>query len=144
MGLFKKLGSKLKRVVSIKNLVNVATGNFSAVAKDAVRVATTNAPVKGQPSTFDATFLPADYAIPPPVMQVVESQGKAFGQKVTSAIATVPQTQQVTSFLTGVYAESMFIKYKNWIYVIVGIIASFILYKVLGKKNTAKRGRYSR
>jgi len=145
MGLFKQLGSKLKRVISLKNLVNVGTGNFSAVAKDAVRVATSNAPLKkGDPFTVDTTFLKPDYIIPVPAMDVIEAQGKVFGSKVSTIIAKQSAVQNTNDFFTKVYIESMYMKYKNWIMVAVAIVVSFVLYKVLRSKKPVYRGRYKK
>ena len=145
MGLFKQLGSKLKRVISLKNLVNVGTGNFSAVAKDAVRVATSNAPVKkGDPFTVDTTFLKPDYIIPVPAMDVIEGQGKVFGSKVSTIIAKQSAVQNTNDFFTKVYIESMYMKYKNWIMVAVAIFVSIVSYKVLRSKKPVYRGRYKR
>ena len=145
MGLFKQLGSKLKRVISLKNLVNVGTGNFSAVAKDAVRVATSNAPLKkGDPFTVDTTFLKPDYIIPIPAMDVIEGQGKVFGSKVSTIIAKQSAVQNTNDFFTKVYIESMYMKYKNWIMVAVAIVVSFVLFKVLRSKKPVYRGRYKK
>jgi len=145
MGLFKQLGGKLKRVISLKNLINVGTGNFSAVAKDAVRVATSKDPIKGQFVTgVDDTFLKPDYTIPVSAMDVIEGQGKVFGSKVSTVIAKQTAVQNTNDFFTKVYIESMYIKYKNWIMIVVAIVVSFVLYKVLRSKKPAYRGRYKR
>jgi hypothetical protein len=150
MGIFKKLGSKLKRVVSIKNLVNGVTGNFSAIAKDAIRVATTEAPVKNNAGVVqnagavDTTFLKPDYVIPPVAMDVIEGQGKAFGAKVATAVAKETAVQGTTSFFTSVYLQSMYQKYKTWITLFFALLGAFILYKVLRKDKTPVRGKYRR
>lgn len=145
MGLFKKLGSKLKRVVSIKNIINAGTGRFDLIAKDAIRVATSEAPAKkGEPFTQDTTFLKPNYEIPTPAMDVIQSQGKAFGAKVVSAVSKETAVQGTSDFFTKVYLESMYIKYKKWITIVVVAIVGFILYKVLRKDKTPVRGKYRR
>jgi hypothetical protein len=139
MGFFKNIGSKLKRVISIKNLTNVATGQFGAVAKDALRVATTNAPVKkGAGTTVDTTFLNPNTQIPPQAMSVIEGQGKVFGAKVSQAISGEPAVQNVADFFTKTYLQSMYEKYKTWVILIFVSVVSLILYKVLGKKKSTR------
>jgi hypothetical protein len=44
MSIFKTIGSKLKRVISLKNVISAATGNFTAVTADMARVMTTKSP----------------------------------------------------------------------------------------------------
>lgn len=145
MGIFKKLGGKLKRVISIKNLINVGTGQFGAVAKDAIRVATSKDPIKGQFVTGeDTTFLKPNYQIPAPAMDVIEGQGKVFGDKVAQVVSSNQAVQNGSSFFTKVYLQSMYQKYKTWITVVVFAIISFILYKVLSKSNPRQRGKYRR
>lgn len=145
MGIFKKLGTKLKRVVSVKNLINVGTGRFDLVAKDAVRVATTEAPAKkGDPYTPDVTFLKPTFQIPAPAMDVIEGQGKAFGAKIVTAITKESGVQNTSDFFTKVYLESMYLKYKTWIMVVVAAIVGFVLYKLTKNSKTPYRGKYRR
>lgn len=149
MGIFKKLGAKLKRVVSIKNLVNGVTGNFGAIAKDAVRVATTADPVKNSAGVVqnsgvqDTSFLKPNYSVPPVAMDVIEGQGKAFGAKVANLVGSQSAVQNTNSFFTKVYLESMYQKYKTWITLFFVALFGFIMYKVLkgGKTRTRARGR---
>jgi hypothetical protein len=147
MGIFKKLGTKLKRVVSIKNLVHGVTGNFGAIAKDAVRVATTEGPKKNSSGVVvdaggvDTTFLKPNYQIPAPALDVIEGQGKAFGAKVATAVGSQTAVQGASAFFTKVYLESMYNKYKTWITLFFALVGAFILYKVLRKPNTKTRAR---
>lgn len=150
MGIFKKLGSKLKRVVSIKNLVNGVTGNFGAIAKDAVRVATTEGPKKNVSGVVidaggvDTTFLKPNYQIPAPAMDLIEGQGKAFGAKVATVVSSQSAVQNTNSFFTKVYLESMYLKYKTWITLFFALLGAFILYKVLRSGKTKTRARRTR
>lgn len=145
MGFFKNIGSKLKRVISIKNLTNVATGQFGAVAKDALRVATTNAPTsKGAGFTPDNMFLNPSLQVPQSVIDVADAKGKVFYNKVTKTIADEPAVQNVSDFFTKTYLQSMYEKYKTWVILIFVAVVSFILYKVFGKKKTATRARVRR
>lgn len=45
-GFFKSVGNKLKRVVSVKNLVRGVTGNISAIGEDVSRVIKSDDPKK--------------------------------------------------------------------------------------------------
>lgn len=145
MGFFKKIGEKVKRVVSINNIMAAATGNFTAVAKDALRIATTNAPTKDN-STFtpDNSIVPVNTVIPDPVQNILTAKGAQQQQKAVDFFATKPQVQdganQMTGFMTKVYWQSMWLNHKNTILAVGGVIVAFIVYKVgFSQKGTSKR-----
>lgn len=130
MGFFKSLGSKLKRVVSIKNLTNVATGNFSAVGQDLIRVATTEK-VKDANGKF--TIVPNGFSktpvvIPDAVNAVLNSEGAKFNQKVVDAVASNSTVQNATNLLTKIGVQAFWNKNKNWI---IGLSASILLFVVV-------------
>lgn len=148
MGFFKKIGEKVKRVASLKNAIGLVTGNYLGVAKDAMRIATTNKPVKtaGEPTvlTPDTTFLPENYQLPQTMQKVLEVKGAEQQQKAVNFIASNTAVQntasQATGFMSKVYIQAMWLKYKGWI--IAGAIAlvSFLVYWFgFRNKNTSKR-----
>jgi hypothetical protein len=130
MGFFKSLGTKLKRAISIKNLTNVATGNFSAVGQDLIRVATTE---KITDSNGKVTIVPNGFSktpvvIPDAVSAVLDSQGAKFNQKVVSAVASNTTVQNATDLLTKIGIQAFWNKNKNWI---IGLGASVVLFVVV-------------
>lgn len=137
MGFFKKAANKLKRVVSLKNATNLVTGQWSAVAKDAVRVVTTERDWERE-SNGSPSVLPA-VEIPTPVNDILNSQGKAFSAKVVTKVAGEKGVQEATSLLTDIYLTSLYKKYKAYVWVVGSLLIGGILYKVFGKKKPINR-----
>jgi len=138
MGFFKSIGKKLKRVISIKNLTNVATGNFSAVGKDLVRVATTNSPAENRAIEAklqaEAIALNLPYVAPAPVSPVqlpkmletvLDGQGAAFNGQVTTKLAQNTQVQNLTDTLVSTGIKAYWEKYKNWF---LGFLVTLLLF----------------
>jgi hypothetical protein len=144
MSIFKTLGSKLKRVISIKNLTNVATGQFTAIGADLVRVATTKSPAEIKKGLASTEQVAPNFAIPKEVNTILDSKGAQFKTAVSTALAQNPTVQNVSDMFTKTYIQSMWLKYKNWI---IGLIATlvmvFIGWKIF-KKPAVKRGRTRR
>lgn len=130
MGFFKSLGTKLKRAISIKNLTNVATGNFSAVGQDLIRVATTektkdaNGKVVIVPNGFSKTPV----VVPDAVKAVLDSEGAKFNQKVVSAVASNETVQNATNLLTKIGIQAFWNRNKNYI---IGLITAIVLFVVV-------------
>ncbi|WP_281225080.1 hypothetical protein [Flavobacterium aquiphilum] len=147
MGLFKKLGEKVKRVASLKNVVGIVTGNYLGVAKDALRVATTNKPVKNQPAEQDTTFFQQPPVIPESMENYLTVKGDEQKQKLTNKLAQKKEVQdaadQVTGFMSGVYLKALWLKYKAWF--IAGFIAlgAFLVYW-FGFRNKNQSGSRAR
>jgi hypothetical protein len=119
MGFFKNVGSKLKRVISIKNALNTVTGNFSAVGKDLVRVASTPDPKKpiviGQKivNSYPALIAP-NTVIPKPIQDLLVTQGAKQQSKIADVLANDTTFQGVTDVLTKAGIQAFWIKNKVW------------------------------
>ncbi|RTY69688.1 hypothetical protein [Flavobacterium sp. LB2P53] len=140
MGFFKSIGSKLKRVVSLKNLVRGVTGNFTAIGEDVVRVATTSDPKKGL-SLVDTTLVPSGYTIPEPIQDILKSQDSSYRTNVINSVASIPVVQDANSFMSKLWIQSQWFKYKNWIIGFLSVLSVFLLWKFVfsKKKNTRRR-----
>lgn len=130
MGFFKTIGSKLKRAISIKNLINVGTGNFSAVGQDLLRISTSQDPNAKKNSPVIPNLVPNDTVIPPMIQSILEVQGAKQANKLTQTLAGIPAVQDTNSFLSGVYLQSMWLKYKT---MIIGIASAFLVIVLLKK-----------
>lgn len=128
MGFFKSIGKKLKRVVSINTLTKVATGNFSAVGAEILRVASTDK-VK-DPETGKMVVVPSGkkIEISPLVNDILNSEGDKFGKKVVSSVAKDKTFSALTDMLTKAGIKSQWDKYKNWI---LGFLVSLFLFFVV-------------
>lgn len=157
MGFFKTIGSKLKRAISLKNVVRTVTGNFSAVGKDILRVSTTSAPKKVNVNPIQKTStnstpvfnssidksifnLPANTTIPPMIQSILEVQGNAQAQRMTESLAGIPAVQDTNSFLSGVFIKSLWLKYKTMIIGIASVLLVFILLKKFVFSSSSKGG----
>ncbi|PIF34661.1 hypothetical protein CLU81_5322 [Flavobacterium sp. 9] len=143
MGLFKKIGQKIKRVVSLKNVINTVSGNFGAVAKDAVRIATTEKPTKEAP-VINQVVSPTPVVIPQTILDIADAQGAKFSQNLTSKIAKTDTAQDASSFLAKIGMQSLYEKYKTWITVGALALLAFILWRVFGHKKGTARSRARR
>lgn len=149
MGLFKKLASKVKRVVSLKNVIGIATGNYLGVAKDALRVATTDRPKKevGQPTvlTPDQSFLPENYQLPTVLQNTLMAKGAQQEAKAVNYLASKKEVQSVadqgTGFMSKVYLQAMWLKHKTLIIVAGASIVGFLVYWFGFRNKTGTRGR---
>jgi hypothetical protein len=126
MGFFKSIGTKLKRAISIKNLSNLATGNFSAVGQDLIRVATTE---KVKDANGKVTIVPNGFSktpvvLPEPVKEFLDVKGKEMYKKTTDALAKTDAAQNATDFVTTIALKSFWNKNKNYI---IGLITAIIL-----------------
>lgn len=132
MGFFKKIGEKVKRVASLKNVIGLATGNYLGVAKDALRVATTNKPVKGEPVVQDTTFFEQPPVISDTVEKVLTVKGQEQTSRMVDMLASKKQVQdtadQATGFMSQVYLKALWLKYKTW-FIVAGIsLGAFLVY----------------
>lgn len=146
MSIFKSIGTKIKRVVSLKNVMNAVTGNYVGIGQDILRVASTQAPQKGGQAVAsqEQTIQVSD--IPAPVQQMLQSVGKTQSAKLSAKIAATPLVQDnidgANSFALKVWWDGMWIKYKTYILALGGLIVALIGWKLLTKnKTTARRGR---
>lgn len=140
MGFFKSIGNKLKRVVSIKNLVNGVTGNFSAVGKDIVRVVSTEHPKKKAIEPINS-LTQKGFVLPPPVAEILESQDKLYQTNLVKSVAELKPVQDLNSWFTKVWFQSQSLKYKNWIIGFLAVVTVFLIWKFgfSKKKNTRRR-----
>lgn len=141
MGFFKSIGNKLKRVVSLKNLVNGVTGNFSAVGKDVVRVMSTEDPKKKASEPVNALTQKA-FVLPPPVVDIIKSQEQMYQTNVINSVAAIPIVQDANTWFTKLWFKSQWEKYKNWIIGFIVVVLSFLfLRKFVFKKGSNGRKR---
>ncbi|MBF2709252.1 hypothetical protein [Flavobacterium soyangense] len=142
MSIFKTLGTKIKRVVSIKNIINAGSGQFTAIAKDAQRVLTSVDPKK---KTSETVF--KDFDIPSPVNDYLTVVGAKQNERLTSSLANSKIVQdnvsKVNGFFSSVWLKANWIKYKTWIIVFVVAVLGFIGWKMYSKKSIS-RGRARR
>lgn len=141
MGFFKSVGNKLKRAVSLKNLVRGVTGNFSAIGEDVTRIIKTDDPKKAQ-SPVTNVLTDSAFQLPKPVVDVLNTQDAIYKENLINSVASVGAVQDANSFMSKLYIQSMWLKYKNWIIGFVLVLASFLLIrKFFFKKTSARRKR---
>lgn len=136
MGFFKKLGSKLKRVISLKNVTRAATGQFGAIGKDVIRVVTTNSPaeiraLKAAAEAKGQVFVPPPVKtveIPAPIESVLDAQGSKFAYSTAKALSKNETVQNATSFLTKVGLQTFWENNKKWLYWVIGLIFALIMF----------------
>lgn len=142
MSIFKTLGNKLKRVVSLKNVINAATGNFTAVASDAKRVMTTPDPKTGA-NQSSQVVIPME--IPQEVNDIIQSQGAVYqntlAKKVASSRLVQSNVNDANSLFTKIWWQATWHKNKTLIIVVLVAVASFVGWKVFAKKSTKSRVR---
>lgn len=135
MGFFKNVGNKLKRVVSVKNLFNGLTGNFTAIGSDVQRVISTSDPKKSVNKLTDASF-----TIPQPISDILSAQDENYNTNLIKSVSDLKPVQDVNTWFTKVWLESQWVKYKTWIIGFLSVISFFILWKfVFSKKKTTRR-----
>lgn len=139
MGFFRDVGNKLKRVVSVKNLVRGVTGNFSAIAEDAKRVMTTEDPKKLSKQINSLTD--KAFVIPQPVVDVVKQAETNYTNNLINSVASIPAVQDTNVFMSKLWIQSMWNKYKTQILLVLGALGLFLLLKFGFKKDNRKRRR---
>lgn len=139
MGFFKSIGNKLKRAVSLKNLTRAVTGQFSAIGSDVVRIASTTDPSKSK-SVVDTTVVPLGYTLPPQVQDVLKQQENIYQKNVIDSVSSIPVVQDANSWMSKVYIQSMWMKYKNWVIGLgVVLLLVFGLRRLTRKKKNVRR-----
>lgn len=137
MGFFKQAISKVKRVVSLNNLTRAITGDFVGIGKDAMRIVTTQAPVKGV-SAPDTTFL-KDASIPKPVLDVLTQKGADFKALVTAKTAEIPVVTKIGDYFTSAYLKAKYTQYKTYIWIVVGLVVVYVAWRKLRKPKYGKK-----
>ena len=122
MGFFKNIGNKLKRVVSIKNLVRGVTGDFSGVGADVKRVMSTPDPKKAVNSLTDENF-----QVPDMVTDVLKSQDAKYQANVINSITDIKAVQDANVWFTKLWFQAQWKKHQNWIYGFIFVLVSFLL-----------------
>lgn len=148
MSIFKTIGTKLKRVISLKNVINGVTGNYAGIALDAKRVLTTKAPSKkGVVSAPSDEKLVQAFDIPVEVSNILNTAGAKQAQRTAKVIAQTSIVQNnldgANKFMLNVWWDATWLKYKTYILIGLALITVFIGWKVLGKKSVS-RGRARR
>lgn len=136
MGFFKKLGSKLKRVISLKNVTRAVTGQFGAIGKDVLRVATTNSPAENRALKAAAEAKGQVYVPPPvktveipsPVESYLNAQGAKFSANAAKELGKTEVAQDLTSFATKAALQAFWEKNKSWLYWVIGLIFALIMF----------------
>ncbi|WP_310560616.1 hypothetical protein [Flavobacterium sp.] len=147
MSIFKTIGTKLKRAISLKNVINAATGNFTAVSQELMRVATTKAPPKNGATVPSTEQVFSSLEMPSAVNDYLIAAGAKQKATATNAIANSLLVQDnvgnVNRFLSSVWLKATWIKYKTW-FIICGLaVLGLIGWKMFSKKSTSK-GRVRR
>lgn len=151
MSIFKTVGNKLKRVVSLKNVINGVTGNYSAIALDAKRVLTTKSPSELKKEA-DAKLAGQSYApqevaystfeIPSMVTTALDNAGSKQASATISKLASSKLAQDninpANAFLSKLWFQTTWEKNKTIVIVVGVAIAGFIGRKVFAKKTTSK------
>ncbi len=141
MSIFKTIGNKLKRVISLKNVISAATGNFTAVAADAKRIMSTPDPKRKTPAS--QVVLPLE--IPKEVNDIIESQGAIYQNTLSKKIAASKLVQSnvndANSLFTKIWWQATWQKNKTLIIIVLVAIASLIGWKVFAKKQSKSRVR---
>jgi hypothetical protein len=136
MGLFKTVGSKLKRVVSIKNLVRGVTGNFSAIGEDALRIVNSSDP-KSTPVN-PVVYNQPQMQMPPVVADVIKSQEMKYKKNVVDSIAKIPAVQEGNNWATKIYLKAMFLKYRTYLIGLGLFVGVLLIFRLLKGKNGAR------
>lgn len=141
MGFFKSIGNKLKRAVSLKNLVRGVTGNFSAIGEDVSRIMKTEDPKKAQAQAANV-LTDSAFQLPKPVVDVLNTQDSIYKENLINSVASAGVVQDANSFMSKLYIQSMWLKYKNWVIGFVLVLSAFLLVrKFFFKKTSARRKR---
>lgn len=156
MSIFKTIASKVKRVVSLKNVINGVTGNYAAIGLDAIRVATTKKPPsKAEKAAALASNIPyvapdaaySTFTMPPMVETALNNAGAKQAEKTIEFLSNQPIMQNninpANAFMSKLWFQTTWQKNKTLIIVAGVAIAGFIGWKVFGKK-TASKGRARR
>ncbi len=144
MSIFKTIGTKLKRVVSLNNLTKAITGNFTGIGQDVVRVMTTKSPSEIKKGLVSTEQVVPAFTIPPEVNTIIASKETQYKSAVSSKLAENTAVQNVSDMLSKTYLNAMWLKHKNFI---IGLGATFVLvligWKIL-KKPSVNRARRKR
>lgn len=141
MGFFKNVGNKLKRVVSIKNLVNGVTGNFSAIGKDVVRVVGSEDPKKKVTQPVN-TLTQKGLVLSTPVVDMLANADKIYQDNLMKSVAELKPVQDANTWFAKLFAKSQWEKYKYWIIGFLVVVLSFLLFrKFFFKKSSNGRKR---
>lgn len=144
MGLsLKSLGNSIKKavggvakMVSLKNVVNVATGNGGGLVKELAgrTVGAFTTPQKTAVIQNSQIVQKADTYVEVKANEVSNNLAKKVGENST--------TQGITSFFTKVYLQSMWTKYKTYIIVTsVALVSAVVWFVWKRKKPNTRRGR---
>lgn len=141
MGFFKSIGSKLKRVVSIKNLVRGVTGDFAGVGSDVVRVMSSEDPKRKIDAPVN-TLTQVGLVMPQPVTDILANADKTYAKNLLSSVAGLKVVQDANTWFTKLWFQSQWTKNKNWIIGFVLVVITFLLVrKFVFKKGTNTRKR---
>lgn len=144
MSIFKTIGTKLKRVVSLNNLTKAITGNFTGIGQDVVRVMTTKSPSEIKKGLVSTEQVVPAFTIPPEVNTIIASKETQYKSAVSSKLAENTAVQNVSHMLSKTYLNAMWLKHKNFI---IGLGATLVLvligWKIL-KKPSVNRARRKR
>jgi hypothetical protein len=144
MGFFKDVGNKLKRAISLKNVVRGVTGNFSGIGEDVVRIAQTEDPRKTLSKSVQPVNSLTDkkFALPVEVKDVLKQQDVNYSNNLISSVASIPAVQDANTFMSKLWFQSQWLKYKKWIIagavLLVGFLVWFFKFR---KKHARKRTR---
>jgi hypothetical protein len=151
-GALKKIGTKVKRLASLKNAIGLVTGNYLGVAKDALRVASTKRPSKHEEGSMNEIYEETDEAminsntkLPEVAENFLIAKGAEMQAKEVDFLAKKVGVQNAsddaTKFMSKVYLSAMWEKHKAKILIVGGLIVGFVVYKFGFKKSSNGRRR---
>lgn len=142
MSIFKTIGNKLKRVVSLKNVISAATGNISSVVSDAKRVATTPDPRRKNTAAQSVLPLPDTSMLEMAAVQKDATYKENLSDSIASAKIVQDNVNSVNDFFTKTWIKATWQKNKGLILgigaVLVGLVSYFAFFR---KKPTGYRAR---
>ena len=141
MSIFKTIGNKIKRAVSLKNAISLVTGNYGALTADIKRVITT--PDKKQPNNAAANVVLPTFEIPPLIDSALKQQVENFSAKTANKLASAKLVQDnvnpVNGFFTKVWFKATWEKNKVLIIALGVAVVGFVGWKLFKKPKRAKR-----
>lgn len=141
MSIFKTIGNKIKRAVSLKNAVSLVTGNYGALTADIKRVMTT--PDKKKPNNVAANVVLPTFEIPPLIDSALKQQVENFSAKTANIMASNKFAQdnvnKVNGYFTKVWFKATWEKNKVLIIAVGVAIVGLVGWKLFKGPKRAKR-----
>ncbi|TRX16735.1 hypothetical protein [Flavobacterium franklandianum] len=142
MSIFKTIGNKLKRVVSLKNAISAVTGNYGAVVADAKRVMSTPDSKRKNPAS--QVVLPVT-ELPKEIDQLINNQANLYQDNLAKSIGKSKLVQDningTNALFSKIWFQATWEKNKKYLIWVLMAVALFIGWKLYKKSSTSIRGR---